>query len=561
MILGINSAYHESAAALIDREGRIVAAAEEERFSGRKHGKAPRPDHAHHLPLDAIAYCLREAGVTWRDLAAVAYSFHPELRLGLAYAGVQGDPGMFGYRVNEAVFQESLARVPRLIARETAAPFFFVPHHAAHAWYAVGTSPLERASVLVADGIGERTTLSIGRATRGELELEEVARFPDSVGLLWEKVSRFMGLTTYDAGKVMALAGALGDLKPIPLRHLLAFRGDRLWVDQDVLHVEYQHDFSGLHDLVGSRRERPLAAPEHRRLAAGLQDATEQVLVAAAARLVERYREQGLVFGGGVALNCRANGVLAASGVVDHLHAGPASHDAGTALGAAWHVHTVYTGLPVPHQDPALIMFSGPALEEDGAALHRAGWQEGPSDDSLDGIVDALLQGAPVGWLDGRLEFGPRALGARSILASPAHQDVVARVNQLKGRHPFEPLAVVVPEEDAAAVFAIPPPARGLATLMLTTVSPTAAWRGALAHVLHQDGSARAQVVRPALTPRLHALVRRFAARSGLPLLINTSYNPRGEPMPATLAQALPMAERLGLSHLAINGRLWTHGP
>jgi carbamoyltransferase len=463
--------------------------------------------------------------------------------------------------VYEALLQESLARVPVLIARETRAPFHFVPHHVAHAWYAVGTSQFDRAVVLVADGIGERASLSWGRATRVEVELEEVALFPDSVGLAWEKVARYVGLTEYDAGKVMALAGALGDLQPFPWSRLMTFAEDTVQVDQETLRLEFRNDFVGLDRLAGSQRGRPVDAAEHRRLAAGLQEATERLLVAAAARLVERYHERRLALGGGVALNCRANGVLARSGGVDQVFVGPATHDAGTALGAAWHLHAIYTGMPVPYQDAALTMFSGPAMVEDEAALRHAGWQATTTrdGDALDGVVDVLLQGAPVGWLDGRLEFGPRALGARSILASPARPDIVPFVNGLKGRYGFEPLAVAVPAEDAAALFTIPEPTRDLATLMLTTAVPTTGWRDRLAHALHQDGSARVQVVRPDLTPRLHALLRRFAARSGLPLLVNTSYNPRGEPMPATLRQALAMAERLGLSHLVVNGRLWTH--
>jgi carbamoyltransferase len=204
-------------------------------------------------------------------------------------------------------------------------------------------------------------------------------------------------------------------------------------------------------------------------------------------------------------------------------------------------------------------MFSGPAIEEDELALRDAGWERAPTGDSLDPVVDALLRGEPIGWLDGRLEFGPRALGARSILASPVRRDVVARMNQLKGRHAFEPLALAVAEEDADSIFAIPAPAQDLATLMLTTASPMPSWRSRLAHVTHQDGSARIQVVRPSLTPRLHALLRRFAVHSPLPLLINTSYNPRGDPMPAALDHALTMATKLGLSHLAIGGRLWRH--
>ena len=191
-------------------------------------------------------------------------------------------------------------------------------------------------------------------------------------------------------------------------------------------------------------------------------------------------------------------------------------------------------------------MFSGPPLTEN---------QPQQSED-LDPIVDLLLQGHPIGWLDGRTEFGPRALGARSILASPLHLDAVTRINQLKGRHEFEPLALAVPEEDAPDLFIIPESARDLAPFMLTTAYPTPHQRAALTPVLHQDGTTRVQVVKQALTPRLHALLHRYGQRSGLPLLVNTSFNPRGDPMPATLTQAFPLAERLGLTYLAVNGRL-----
>ncbi|HET7767901.1 MAG TPA: carbamoyltransferase C-terminal domain-containing protein [Chloroflexota bacterium] len=562
MILGLNCAYHESAAALIDGEGRIVAAAEEERFTGRKHGKPVRSDNAHHLPAHAIRFCLRAGGVTWRDLRAVAYSLHPELRRAAPFTGPDTDPGAFGHHAAEAAFLESLNRVPRLIAQETSAPFFFVPHHAAHAWYAMATSPYERAAVFVADGIGECASVSAGIATRYLLQLEQVAAVPDSIGMAWEKVSRYVGLTEYDACKVMALAGTATDVRPLSPDRLFSFRDGGLWVDQKNLILDFPNDYSGLDALLGSRRDphrpKPVTAPEHKRLAAGLQRATERFLVAAAAQLVERCGERTLVYGGGVALNCRANHVLAASGVVDHLHVGPATHDAGTALGAAWHAYTLTSRRPIPVQDPSLILFSGPDVAGDAAALHRAGWQKHPGiQDDLHTLVEALLQGHPIGWLDGRGEFGPRALGARSILASPLIPGAVTRVNQLKGRHEFEPLALSVPEEDAPSLFVVPEPARDLSQLMLTTSYPTPGARPKLQHVLHRDGTTRLQIVKPSLTPRLHALLRAFGERSELPLLVNTSFNPRGDPMPATLTQALPMVDRLGLSYLAINGRLW----
>ena len=206
LVLGINNAYHESSAALII-DGRVVASVEEERFSGRKHGKMVRVDNAHHLPMKAIDYCLREAGATWRDLNAVAYSLDPTLRQSQACLGMEGPADDFGHPVGEAMFQRSLAQVPRLVRDLTNATFHFVPHHVSHAWYALGTSTFERAAILVMDGIGEGASISFGRGNREQVLIDRQYMFPRSIGLAWEKVARFLGLSEYDACKVMALAG------------------------------------------------------------------------------------------------------------------------------------------------------------------------------------------------------------------------------------------------------------------------------------------------------------------------------------------------------------------
>jgi carbamoyltransferase len=556
IILGINCAYHESAAALI-RDGRIIAAVEEERFSGHKHGKPVRVDNAHRLPWTAIEYCLDAAGINWHDLDAVSYSLDPALRRRNACLGNENEPPTFGHPVGEALFQESLRKVPALIAERTDAAFFFVPHHAAHAWYAMGTSPFDRAAVLVADGVGERASLSLGVATRSSVSLEEQAFFPASIGIGWEKVARFMGLTEYDACKVMALAGLNNGVAPEPFERLMAYRDDGLWLDQGVLGLEFPDDFSGLSRYFGPRGMGPIDSAENRRLAAGIQRATEQVLLAIAAQLVGRYGERRLVYGGGVALNCRATAVLAASGIVDNIHVGPAAHDAGTALGAAWYVHASFGHKAVPCQDSRVIVYSGPAMNGHDEALRSGGWRMVKTADPLADVVDLLTRGEMVGWLEGRCEFGPRALGARSVLASPLVEGVVARVNQAKGRATFEPLAVSVLAEEADNVFDLPVAARGLADLMLTTAVPTYAWRVRLHRVLHGDGTTRVQIVRRETAPRFHELLHQFALRTGVPLLVNTSFNPRGEPMPAMLLRALSVADTLGVNQIAIDGRLF----
>lgn len=556
-ILGINAAYHESAAAIL-LDGELVAAVEEERFTGQpKHGKSVRVHNAHHLPWNAISFCLTEAGLGWRDLDHVAYSLDPALRRKLACLGTDGPPDRFGHPEGERRFQESLRQVPALVAARSPARFHFVPHHLAHAWYAFATSPFDRAAVLIMDGIGEGASVSSGRGDRQHIGLDERHLFPHSVGMAWEKVARYIGLTEYDAGKVMALAGVRpsGATESSRLLSRLAYVRERLHVDPECFQLEHPEDWSGLEAVFGAR---PKGGPEQdTRPAACLQAATERLLVDVARRLQRRTGLPHLVYGGGVALNCRANQVLSAESGFEAIHVGPATHDAGTAPGAAWAVYAAESRQPVPHAPLGRVLRAGPVIRLPSASeLQKHGWASVFSEHPAREAAKLLAQGALLGYGEGPCEFGPRALGGRSLLADPRLPGILARVNGLKGRHGFEPLACSVLASHAPNWLALPAAARGLARFMLTTARPGPAAGDALQSILHGDGTVRVQVVEEAGLPDFSSLLREFFALTGVPLLVNTSFNPRGEPMPATEERFLAHAEALGLSHLLLDGRL-----
>ena len=539
-ILGINSAYHESSAALI-ADGHIVSAVEEERLSGVKHGKPVRVDNADALPWQAIETCLAQAGITWRDLDGVAYSLDPALRRQHACLGEEGTPWRFGHPVGEACFQNSLRRVVDQLPLGSHTRFFYVPHHEAHAWYALGTSAFAEAAILVIDGIGEGATVSLGYGDRRGIHLERQTLFPDSLGLAWEKVACYLDMSEYDASKVMALAGLVESpgAGEVDLEDVLIVREGQLHVDQRVFDLEHPEDYRGLERRLGRSGDLGKAS----KIAAALQAVTERCLLSLGRWLKMRYGLKDLAYGGGVALNCRANETLARSGLFDHIHAGPASHDAGTALGAAWWAYLRLYGKAVPQQNPGKILFSGPDLltgvltEE----MHQICVQT---------AADRLISGALVPWAAGLCEFGPRALGGRSLLAPPWRRDVVDLVNTTKGRREFEPLALSVTAERADELFDIPSAGRSLAHAMLVTVRPRGLWRHRLAHLVHGDGSVRLQVVAREWHPLFHDLLKKLDQHCGWPLVVNTSLNPRGQPMAARLADVQRRVATLGLDSL-----------
>jgi carbamoyltransferase len=536
-VLGINAIFHDPAAALVV-DGRVVAAAEEERFSRRKHGKRPVPFAAWELPEQAAAWCLRAGGLDPADLDAVAYSFDPALcrpahQLGLA------DPW-------DWLRREYAARAPQFLA--TALPGLdpaavrFVPHHMAHAASAALAAPREAGhgdcAALVLDGRGEATSHLAARYTGGTIEPLYAQRLPHSVGLLYEDLTEHLGfLRSSDEYKVMALA-SYGQPRFLPhLRERVVVTGDGGFT---VHPLEWG-------TLAKARPPDGELGAEHADLAASVQARLAEVIGELARWLHEAAGgPRFLALAGGVALNCVANARLAAEGPYERVWVQPAAGDAGTALGAALHVaHGLGDRTePMPGAD----LGRGFTDAEIESELRRARVRyERP--DSIAATAARVLAGVGiVAWFQGRAEYGPRALGHRSLLAHPGDPQTTGRLNDVKGREQFRPVAPMVREERAAEVFSGPLPSPYM--LFVHQVRPQ--WRERIPAVVHVDGTARVQTVSAATEPLVAELLAAFERHTGLPVLVNTSLNTAGRPIVDTPREALELFGSAPVDLLAI---------
>jgi len=557
--LGINAAFHDSAAALV-RDGELVAAAEEERFSRIKHAKRPVPFSAWELPFAAVDYCLREAGVTLADVDHVAYSYDPARfirdRLPDGVARLPLDPDRAGDEGWESpwdpLFACHVANAPRQLADGAPhhlqarlrgvrhdGPFKFhhVDHHLCHQASAFLAAPYERCAVMTLDGRGEEATTTYGRWGGGRYEALGEVRMPHSLGLLYEKITSHLGfLHSSDEYKVMALA-ALG--RPTMVGRFLELiqvgRGGRYTIA----------DFDPA-ALFGPARER--GAPLEQRhfdLTASLQLALESTVLRLAAWLREASGERQLAMAGGVALNCVMNAKLRDAGLFDAVWVQPAAGDAGTALGAAlWTDHrerSALAGAPVGRRWWMRHAYWGPGYddEEIEQLLRWAKLTYRRLDDVAGETAKLLAQDRIIGWFQGRMEYGPRALGGRSILASPCSPSMQARLNELKDREDFRPVAPVVPREDLAAWFMPAAANDGEAPFMLFLYDVRPEQSARIPAVCHADRTARVQTVERETNPRYHDTLKAFEAITGVPILVNTSFNVRGEPVVCTPKDAL----------------------
>jgi carbamoyltransferase len=512
-VLGINAVFHDPAAALVV-DGRIAAAAEEERFSRRKHGKQPVPFSTWELPERAAAWCLAEAGIEAAELDAVAYSYDPELA-----PQPNGDVTADGWEGLRTLYAR---RAPRFLATAIAGldPELvrFVPHHVAHAASAYLAAPYQNSAVLVLDGRGERTSYLAGHAVDGRLEVLAVQELPHSLGLLYEEATEHLGFQrSSDEYKVMALA-AYG--RPV---HLPLFREKVRTLPGGGFQVD-SIDWSGLAPAV-----RPgdceAWGPAQADLAASVQARLEEVLLELSRWLHAATGEAALTMAGGVALNCVANSRIAAEGPFENVWVQPASGDSGTALGAALYLARESGDSIQPMATAALGRgFAESDLER---ALEVARMPFERPDDLAGAVAQILADDGVVAWFQGRSEFGPRALGHRSLLANPARAENLARLNDVKGREQFRPVAPMVLRESAREIFSglLPSP------YMLFTHSVEPGWRERIPAVVHVDGSARIQTVDRSEEPLVARLLDAFQARTGLPVVVNTSLNTAGRPM------------------------------
>jgi carbamoyltransferase len=563
-ILGISAFYHDSAAALVE-DGRIVAAAQEERFSRRKHD--PR------FPRHAIAWCLEEAGCGAEAIDHVAFYDKPFLKferlletyLAFAPRGFRSFRMAIPLWIKEKLFQKRLLRDElRRFAPgvDWEARMLFSAHHASHAASAYYASPFDEAAVLTMDGVGEWATTSVARGRGAALDMVREIHFPHSLGLLYSaftyytgfKVNsgeyKLMGLAPYGEPRYrQAILDHLVDLKPDG-----SFRLDQSYFDYCTGLTMTGPRFDALFGGPARRPDERLTQ-RHMDLAASIQSVLEEAVLRLTRALARDTGSRNLCLAGGVALNCVANGKVLRDGHFERVWIQPAAGDAGGALGAAlaaWHQHLGQPRPPGDGSDRMRGAYLGPAFGDDevarrlaacGARFERVG-----DEALLQRCVADLVAGKALGWFQGRMEFGPRALGARSILGDPRSPTMQKTLNlRIKYRESFRPFAPAVLREDVADWFDLDADS----PYMLLVADVAARRRRAMTAgeealfgidklnvprseipaVTHVDYSARVQTVHRETNPRFHALLSRFKAATGCPVLVNTSFNVRGEPI------------------------------
>jgi len=560
-VLGISAFYHDSAAALLG-DGRILAAAQEERFT--------RVKHDHRFPVHAVGWCLEEAGIDPSDLSAVAFYDKPLLKferlletwLAVAPAGFRA------FSKGLPLWLKEKLHLPRLMDRGLGGRYkkryVFPEHHESHAASAFFPSPFERAAILTMDGVGEWATSSFGVGEGKEIRLLGELRFPASLGLLYSAFTYYCGFRVNSGEyKLMGLA-PYGEprFKDLILERLLDLKEDGSFS----MDMSFFHYHKGLtmtsgrfHRLFG-RPPRPPEGPLepfHMDVAASIQKVTEEVVLKMARHVARETGERNLCLAGGVALNCVANGRLLREGPFENLWIQPAAGDAGGALGAAlftWHqlMEGRRTPRPEDSQEGSLL---GPSFstEEIEAFLRGKGavWTRFDREERLlDRVTEALLEEKVVGWFQGRMEFGPRALGCRSILGDPRSRKMQSVMNlKIKFRESFRPFAPSVLREEAHEWFQVEEGTESPYMLLVAPVHPGVRLpvkdelqakkgleklgipRSKIPAVTHVDFSARLQTVDERRHGRYYRLIRRFFQKTGCPLLVNTSFNVRGEPI------------------------------
>jgi len=576
-VLGISALYHDSAACLLSGE-KIVAAAQEERFT-RVKGEA-------RFPREAARYCLAEAGIPASGLDAVVFYEKPLLkfeRLIETYLEI-APRGLSSFRRAGPLWMKERLYAEREIRTGLggyAGKLLYTEHHEAHAASAYYPSPFNEAAILTVDGVGEWATATIGVGRGAELELLEEMRFPDSLGLLY---SAF----TYHAGfKVNGGEYKLMGLAPFGTpRYVDRIYSNLLKLSEDgsfevnQRYFDYRgglrmtnRNFDRLFDGPPRRPEGPLSQREMD-LACSVQQVCEEVVLRMARYAHRRTGLDKLCMAGGVALNAVANGRLAREGPFAEVWVQPAAGDAGGALGAAYVASHKYFGQPRGERagtDSMQATLLGPGFEVDEirAALDRAGARYEEVEDSSpeDRAAEMLADGKIVGWFQGRMEFGPRALGARSILADARDPGMQSRLNQkIKFREGFRPFAPSILSERATEYFDLKGESPYMTFVVPVAVSRRRAGGGAgltglqrvaevrseIPAVTHLDYSARVQTVAREQNPVFHRLISTFAHLTGCPVIVNTSFNVRGEPIVCTPADAFACFARTSIDALVI---------
>ncbi len=550
-ILGISCFYHDSAACLI-QDGRLVAAASEERFTRKKHDEG--------FPHQAIRYCLKAGRISEKDLDYVGFYDKPFLKFErLLSTYLSTFPrGFRSFSKAMPVWLKEKLWIPQMIRKELKyeGKILFTEHHLSHAASAFLVSPFREAAILTVDGVGEWATASYGVGRDREIDLFKEIRFPHSLGLLYSAFTYYLGFKVNSAEyKVMGLAPYGVPRYVDQVRRLIEVKDDGSF-ELDMRYFSYHHGLRMVNGRFSALFGGPPRDPEskleqrHKDIAASVQKVTEEVMLKMASCLHRETRMDNLCLAGGVALNCVANGRILREGPFKDLFIQPAAGDAGGSLGVAAYIY--HSLLGNPRMPPMEDAYLGPEYSEDeiletltryGAPYRRL------ERDELVREVAALIEGQTViGWFQGRMEFGPRALGSRSILAdarNPENKDVVNL--KIKFRESFRPFAPSVLEERIADYFEIDRPSP-----YMLLVAPVREGKRVIPSVTHVDHSARIQSINRRQNPLYYDLIQEFERRTGVPVIINTSFNVRGEPIVCSPDDAYRCFMRTQMDYLVV---------
>ncbi|MBI2048875.1 MAG: carbamoyltransferase [Candidatus Liptonbacteria bacterium] len=577
-ILGISAFYHDSAAVLV-RDGKIIAAAQEERFSRKKHDER--------FPKHAVEYCLREGDISVRDLDLAAFYEKPFLKFErLLETYLEYAPrGLKSFLRAMPVWLKEKLWMKEIIKRELGfnGKIIFPEHHESHAASAFYPSPFESAAILTMDGVGEWTTTSFGVGRGNKIKLISDISFPHSLGMLYSAFTYYTGFKVNSGEyKVMGLA-PYGEpkYKDLILKELIDVKDDGSFR----LNMDYFDYAAGLtmtnkkfNKLFGGSPRRPedTLTQKEMDLARSVQEVTEEVVLKMARYLRKETGEKNLVLAGGVALNCVANGLLLREKIFDDIWIQPASGDAGGALGAAllaWHGYLCKERIANGKWDSMRGAYLGPEFSDEYIVQFLAGksipFVQLKEDEIAEKVADLLAQEKVIGWFQGRMEFGPRALGARSIIGDARSKKMQSIMNlKIKFRESFRPFAPSVIMERVADYFEFDHPSPYMLLVAdvvksrrremtsdeqkLFGIDKLNVLRSDIPAVTHVDYSARIQTVHKETNPLYHELISVFDRKYGCPVIVNTSFNVRGEPIVCTPQDAYKCFMRTEMDYLVM---------
>ena len=564
-VLGISCYYHDAGAALV-RDGQLVAAAEEERFNRRKHYSD--------FPRNAIDYCLKEAGITIHDVDYIGFYEKPLVKFNriLETTLARWPLTYWSWVRSMPVWLMTKLRIGRTIQDELQIDkdIYYCQHHLAHAASAFLVSPFEEAAVITADGVGEWTTTGWGVGRGTEIEIHKEIRFPHSVGLLFSAITAYLGFRVNDAEwKVMGLAPYGRPTYLDQFRQVVDIRDDgsfRLNMKYFTHTHSTERMFSRHWEALFGRPQRPKESELdqfHRDIAHSGQKIVEEIMVKMATHAHQVTGQRNVCIAGGVGLNCVANWRILQESGFENIFIQPAAGDSGAALGTAFYLYN--SVLKNPRTFEMRHAFWGPSFtdQEVADALARSGLTHRYFDreeDLLDATAQMIDEGQVVGWFQGRLEFGPRALGSRSLIAdarNPRMKDIINA--KVKFREAFRPFAPSVLKEHAHEYFEMPPGMDAPFMLLVPRVRPEAC--SLLPAVTHKDGTGRVQTVTDADNGRYYRLIKAFARRTGVPVVINTSFNVRGEPIVCTPQDAIETFLKTGIDAIVLGNHVVTEKP